>query len=65
MTYGAHGRPMEGFWVRDKTKDTIYDGEPTLIVIYSRTGAVAAHPIASPPAVDPFQYTKDGRSSGL
>jgi prepilin-type N-terminal cleavage/methylation domain-containing protein len=51
------------YWVRDKTKDTPYDGEPTLIVVYCRTGAIAAHPVNL--TGDPFSFTKDGRSSGM
>jgi prepilin-type N-terminal cleavage/methylation domain-containing protein len=52
------------YWVRNKMKDSPYDGEPTLIVVYTRTGAVAAHSVNPPPG-DPFLFTKDGRSSGL
>jgi len=36
--------------------------KPTLLTVYTRTGAVAAHPAG--PAADLFAYTKDGRSSG-
>ena len=36
--------------------------KPTLLTVYSRTGACAAHPTG--PATDLFQYTKDGKSSG-
>jgi prepilin-type N-terminal cleavage/methylation domain-containing protein len=61
------------FWVRNETKDSPYDGDPTLVVVYTRTGAVAAHPVnlPSPPTYPPpngwdlYSFTKDGRSSGL
>ena len=36
--------------------------KPTLLTVYSRTGACATHPTG--PATDLFQYTKDGKSSG-
>jgi prepilin-type N-terminal cleavage/methylation domain-containing protein len=52
------------FWVRDRTKDSPYDGEPTLIVVYTRTGAIAAFPV-NPDNTDPFRFVRDGRSSGL
>ena len=36
--------------------------KPTLLTVYCRTGACAAHPEG--PSGNPFQYTKDGKSSG-
>jgi prepilin-type N-terminal cleavage/methylation domain-containing protein len=51
-------------WVRNLMLDTVTQGEPVLITIYSKTGFIAAHPVAiSGP--DPYAFTKDGRSSGL
>jgi prepilin-type N-terminal cleavage/methylation domain-containing protein len=51
-------------WV-ESVDDT---SEPTLIVIYARTGAIAAHPpggdFNSTPAVK-YRFAKDGRGSGL
>jgi prepilin-type N-terminal cleavage/methylation domain-containing protein len=52
------------YWVRDSSKDSPFDGEPTLIVVYTRTGAVAAQPV-NQDVNDPFRFVKDGRSSGL
>jgi len=59
------------FWVRDVTLN-LNEGEPTLITIYSRTGAIEAHPVnfsgfdatLTPPFPDPYTFTRDGRSSG-
>jgi len=48
-------------WVRDVALG-IDEGEPTLITIYSRTGAIEAHPVNT--NGDPYLFTKDGRSSG-
>lgn len=46
-------------------------GEMTLITVYTRTGAVAIHPVNLPAGPgpnmghDPYAYTKDGIASGL
>jgi hypothetical protein len=46
-------------------------GEMTFVVVYTKTGAVAIHPVAMPgddnaaTAHDPYAYTKDGIASGL
>jgi prepilin-type N-terminal cleavage/methylation domain-containing protein len=45
-------------------------GEQLLIVIYTKTGMIAAHPIVPPPAApsqfyDPYKFAKDGANSGL
>lgn len=48
-------RPDEGNAANDS-------GEPILIVIYSRTGAVASHPWGG---TDPFRFARDGKGSGL
>lgn len=46
-------------------------GEMTLIAVYTRTGAVAIHPVNMPagagpnPTHDPYAYTKDGIATGL
>jgi hypothetical protein len=59
------GAPSDSviLWVRDLTLDDPFQGEPVLIAIYSRTGFIAAQPVA--PGSDPYAFTKDGRSSGL
>jgi prepilin-type N-terminal cleavage/methylation domain-containing protein len=63
---GAYsGLDFLAFWVRDVGSPTytIYDGDPTLIAVYVRSGLVAAHP-PNPPPADAYQFVKDGRSSG-
>ena len=52
------------FWVRDTTLPNITDGEPTLICIYTRSGALAAHPVDVNNTTNPYSFTEDGRSSG-
>ncbi|MCI0743545.1 MAG: prepilin-type N-terminal cleavage/methylation domain-containing protein [Gemmataceae bacterium] len=57
-------------WVRDTSNDATptnlpFDGEPTLIAVYVRTGFVAAHPPDPPPAADPYRFVRDGQASGL
>lgn len=65
------------FWVRD-IRQKLHEGEPTLITVYGRTGAIEAHPIdlsgfvepatptdlPFPAPADPYRFTTDGRSSG-
>ncbi|VTR98768.1 prepilin-type N-terminal cleavage/methylation domain-containing protein [Tuwongella immobilis] len=46
-------------WVQDEEDS----GPPTLICIYGRTGQIAAHPVSS--SGDPYEFTRDGKSSGL
>jgi prepilin-type N-terminal cleavage/methylation domain-containing protein len=56
------------FWVRDTSLDDPRAGEPTLIAIYPRNGAIAAHPVNPDPNVgggSPYYYTQDGRDSGM
>jgi prepilin-type N-terminal cleavage/methylation domain-containing protein len=50
------------FWVRDATRDAGSPGEPILIIVYTRTGFVTAHP-ADLTSGDPYSFTRDGRSS--
>lgn len=54
-------------WVRDPTRPAwpaANAGEQVLIGVYPKTGLIATHPPAPAPA-DPYQYVKDGLSSGL
>jgi hypothetical protein len=37
--------------------------EPTLVVVYNRTGGVASHPVAA--GGNPYAYAQDGFNSGL
>jgi prepilin-type N-terminal cleavage/methylation domain-containing protein len=64
-------------WVRDSTADNSSDiqaGRATLICVQTRTGFIAAHPVApyqpgsNPPTggqYDPYLFTRDGSSSGM
>jgi prepilin-type N-terminal cleavage/methylation domain-containing protein len=51
-------------WVRDSTVPDPKKGDPTLVTIQVRTGAVLAYPVdnVSP---DPYALAKTGRASGL
>jgi hypothetical protein len=45
-------------------------GDQILVTIYTRTGLISTHAVAPPPyapspAYDPYQFAKDGKSSGL
>ncbi|MFO0809188.1 MAG: prepilin-type N-terminal cleavage/methylation domain-containing protein [Gemmataceae bacterium] len=71
-------------WVRELTKDyadgsTLPEGDNTLITVYTRTGLVASHPVATTRqnsrqtlnlldwrsgTWDPFYFTQDSQSSG-
>lgn len=51
---------------------TSYDaaGQLTLVVVYTRTGAIATQPVQKPPSLnaagfDPFKFAKDGINTGL
>jgi prepilin-type N-terminal cleavage/methylation domain-containing protein len=59
-------------WVRDLTRDNTVAGQlllggGTLITIDPRTGFIAAHPATqgAAPKNDPYEFTRDARSSGL
>jgi prepilin-type N-terminal cleavage/methylation domain-containing protein len=51
-------------WVRDATQASVFDGEPTLVTVYGRTGFIAAQPV-DPTSGNPYSYTLDGRASGF
>lgn len=59
---GAGNAPI-ALWVRDVTLDANAPGDQTLVVIYPRTGLIAAHPVAQ--GADPYQFIRDGRASGF
>lgn len=40
-------------------------GEMALIVVYSKTGAIATQPVMMPPNADPYSATKDAVNTGL
>jgi type II secretory pathway pseudopilin PulG len=55
-------------WVRDSTLTDPTKGSPTLIVIYIRTGLIAAHPVditGAPNLSQPYSFANDPRTSGL
>jgi prepilin-type N-terminal cleavage/methylation domain-containing protein len=58
--YTQYGKVI--FWILDPTKPA-GSTQDTLIAVDIRTGLIAAHPIG--PSNMPYQYTMDGRSSGL
>jgi prepilin-type N-terminal cleavage/methylation domain-containing protein len=69
---GVQGAGSQGkiiWWVRDTVKSP-YEGGPTLIAIYGRTGAIAAHPVNADSQGNvypggPYFFTQDGRNSGM
>lgn len=68
----AAGYDKVVFWVRDTTLGagppaSAFEGDQTLIAIYSRTNGIASHPANLDPNVaggDYYIFTRDGRSSG-
>jgi type II secretory pathway pseudopilin PulG len=55
--------------IRNATRD-VRDGDQTFIVIYTRSGVIAAHPVnldtdAAGNLVDPYLFLRDGQTSGL
>jgi hypothetical protein len=75
LTPGANGGPSAGgtiiLWVRDSTKpfppqSGQPEGENVLVVVYSRTGFVAAHPpnLTNFPN-NVFSFVRDGKNSGM
>jgi prepilin-type N-terminal cleavage/methylation domain-containing protein len=51
-------------WVRDASQDPDQPGEQPLIVIYTRSGAVAAVPSNPQNPTNPYQFVTDPRNSG-
>lgn len=51
-------------WVRDSYKDSVLEGEPTLVTVYTSTGAIAAQPV-NPDLAQPYKFTLDGRATGM
>jgi hypothetical protein len=55
-------------WVRNDSERTqqetgILRGNATLVTVQTRTGFIATHPVAN--TADPYQFTRDARSSGM
>jgi type II secretory pathway pseudopilin PulG len=59
----AQGSDRIILWVRDSTQASIFDGKPSLVTVYGRTGFIAAQPV-DPTGGNPYRYTL-GNSSGL
>jgi prepilin-type N-terminal cleavage/methylation domain-containing protein len=69
------GLPAPSPPYQDRRATYLQAGEMSLVTVYSRTGAVAVHPVLLPPpnptendpvpGHDPYQYTRDGIASGL
>ncbi|MBX9678457.1 MAG: prepilin-type N-terminal cleavage/methylation domain-containing protein [Gemmataceae bacterium] len=55
MTPGVGDRVI--FWVRDVSRANVTDGDPTLIVVYARSGSVAAFPV-NPAAGSEYSLVK-------
>jgi prepilin-type N-terminal cleavage/methylation domain-containing protein len=53
-------------WVRDSLKDSAFDAQPTLITVYSRSGAIGAYPVNSDSTLGgPWFFTQNGLNSGM
>jgi prepilin-type N-terminal cleavage/methylation domain-containing protein len=50
------------FWVRDLTQANATDNEPQLVCVYTRSGAIAVHPV-DVSGGNFYTFTADGRSS--
>ncbi|MFO0863703.1 MAG: GspH/FimT family pseudopilin [Gemmataceae bacterium] len=55
LTAGMPDRAM--FWIRDSTKPLPTDGEPTLIVVFARSGLTSAFPVDTGSA-DPYAFAR-------
>lgn len=80
VLFAANGEVMNAsggrtvLWVRDVRLPFVITGTRTdyeaagqmaLIVVYSKTGAIATHPVMLPPNTDPYGATKDAVNTGL
>jgi hypothetical protein len=66
---GAAGQGKMCWWVRDTAK-TAYEGTPTLITVYGRTGLIAAHAancdsLGNPGLGGYYSFMRDGLNSGM
>jgi prepilin-type N-terminal cleavage/methylation domain-containing protein len=52
-------------YVRDMTLDHIWDGDPGLVVVNPRTGAIAVQPVDPTNPPNYYTFTTDPRSSGM
>lgn len=65
LLVGGAGSESIFLWLRDAGAGNVYGGEPVIIAVNSRSGFIAAHPVAQPPEVDPYKFARDGQSSGM
>jgi hypothetical protein len=71
------GAPQDGqsagkiiLWVRDSSRDLAFEGEPTLVTVFTRSGAIGAYPVnadsnGKTDSRGYYFFTQDGRTSGL
>jgi prepilin-type N-terminal cleavage/methylation domain-containing protein len=55
-------------WVRDSIKDSVTDGQPTLITVYAHSGAIGAFPINTDSTLGNgslYYFTQNGLNSGM
>jgi hypothetical protein len=57
--------PSMYYWVRDTAAASPTLGDPTIVVLYTRSGNVASFPVDPTAGGDPYSFAKTGRSSGL
>jgi type II secretory pathway pseudopilin PulG len=64
---GSNSSASQTFlWVRNLRRPNTADpltGKPILVTIQTRTGFISMHPVAA--SGDPYQFARDGRSSGM
>jgi hypothetical protein len=61
---GAQGAKII-LWLRDVTQDAATPGEQFLVVVYTRTGLIAVHPVDTTNPTNPYDFATDGKDSGL
>jgi hypothetical protein len=64
MRAGARGGKII-LWFRDATQDSATPGEQFLVVVYTRTGLISVHPVDTTNPTNPYDFTTDGKDSGL
>lgn len=52
-------------FVRDMTRDNLTDGDPALVVVNVRTGAIGVQPVDASNPPNYYTFTTDARSSGM
>jgi prepilin-type N-terminal cleavage/methylation domain-containing protein len=71
------GAPQDGqtkgkiiLWVRDSSRDLAFEGEPTLVTVFTRSGRIGAYPVnadsnGKTDSRGYYYFTQDGRTAGL